>query len=158
MQATEMLNNTEQLAVEQELADLWQRYSLRLQSLEELRQAEALQRCGEEEAEESKESERPKQERATTHGRRWTQGSNMANDESSEVLEITGLRTGEELSAEDERDLEPDSLPALPKEYVLDAASACAALEAFIVEILTPFKPKLFLSGQKATNSWLEFQ
>ncbi|CDI75725.1 hypothetical protein, conserved [Eimeria praecox] len=155
-QAAELLNSSEQKILQEQLSELQQNCSLKVQALQEQRQSEALQLLDEQEAEEMAEAERQR------HEQQLRKKENAEAGKTEEEMELRkegedegdGLAGADSLSNQGESDTDGKSEeeifvpPPLSRKCVLEAIAAHAALEAFNEEVLTPFKQNIALSRQ----------
>lgn len=153
LQAAEMLSASERNDLDAELSELQKKCSMKLQQLQEQRQAEALQLLDEQEAEEMAVAERHR------HEAELRQQEKAEAAKQAEKLTLTkegeddggGHLSADSFSDRGESDVDGKSgeeifiPPALPRQCVLEAVAAHAALEAFNEEVLTPFKWNLSL-------------
>ncbi|KAL8424763.1 hypothetical protein Efla_001352 [Eimeria flavescens] len=150
-QAHEVL---QEARISAELVELLQRSSDTLEALKQVRQAEALQRLDEEEASEAKPLERDR--KASIPVEKGFELSFSSETNSNGMENLTDARSGqksnqapdEEVSEGEERLPEEDEWVPLPREFVLDAVAAQAALEAFNKEVLSVFRPKFSLGNR----------
>ncbi|CDJ36250.1 uncharacterized protein EMH_0068570 [Eimeria mitis] len=153
-QAAEMLNAHEKRDLEEQLSELQQNCSMKLQQVQEQRQADALQLLDEQEAEEIADAERRRQEQELRQqekaaARKTTEEEAMKKEGEEERSDFP---TSDSLSNHGESDVDAKSdeeiliPPPLSRQCVLDATSTHVALELFNEEVLTPLKEKFSLS------------
>lgn len=127
-----------------------QNSSERLESLQQQLQAEALQSLDEEEAREQ-ENERSsrealKDEEATLERKGQLEGEDGETKDEEDQSGNSQALEGEDAGVEELRDEGEEPPFPIPRELVLEAAAARAALDAFNKEVLSHFRAKFSLS------------
>ncbi|KAL8272482.1 hypothetical protein Esti_003605 [Eimeria stiedai] len=155
-QARELLQET--VAVE-ELAQLVQNSAQKLEALQRVRQAEALERLEAEEADGARELKSSREDFFPVgkgdHGP--AQNGNEQNKKDSLSDDVDAEKRvkqpEEKNSMEEEQDAPDEPLVRLPRDLVLEVARAHAALEVFNAEVLSIFKPKFTLCRKYIPDS-----
>ncbi|OEH74390.1 hypothetical protein cyc_04311 [Cyclospora cayetanensis] len=150
-QATEKIDSIDYQDFNLELTKLHQNYSEKLQALQEERQAEELQKLEEENANETRGLNRLKEVLEVAKDNKAGACSmelqqNDMDKDASAMDQNNFLPMGlEESEGEEKHDDESPDIHPISKEYVLEAASALAALDCFKQEVLAPLKLRLLL-------------
>ncbi|CDJ50079.1 hypothetical protein, conserved [Eimeria brunetti] len=160
-QAAEMMNANEHRVLEEQLSELQQKCSMKVQELQEQRQAEALQLLEEQEAAEVAEAERQRQEHelrqqekaATTKTAEPMEPNKEGEKEGGDSSSVDSLSNHGESDAGGKNDEEIPIPPPLSRQCVLDAVAARAALDAFNDEVLRPLKESFSLNRRYIADS-----